>query len=236
MEKSLKLLAAVFLSLLVSCGKIAPEGSISAKDIPVEDFNAINLKGKFRVFFVNNAKNFVTVETYPNIASNLDIEVSDKTLSITENRATKGVDFYNVTIYSKLNPASITVSDSVEVNVSGGIKTDNFKIILKNNAKFIGAVTSRRAEVEMVNAGRANFTGFTGDAVMKVSDSAGIIAPYWELGNLNIDLKGGSYAEVNVKDSIKGNIRNASKFIYYNDPIRAFKIEKTATVQNKMLN
>lgn len=232
----MKFLATALLFCAIACGKVSPKGIIAAKDIPAEDFNAVELKGKFRVFLVNNPKNFITVETYPNVASNLDIDVSDKTLRISEDRATQSVDFYNVTIYSRLNPARITVSDSVEVNVSGGIKTDNFRLILKNNAKFIGAVNSRRAEVEMTNAGRANFTGFTGDAVMKISDSAGIIAPYWKIGNLNIDLKNGTYAEVNVKDSIKGNIRNSAKFIYYNDPIRAFKIEKTATVQNKTLN
>lgn len=220
---------------IISCGKISPKGNIESKDIPVEDFTAINLVGKFRVFFVNNPKSFVNVETYPNIASNLNIKVKDKTLNITESRETKGVDFYNITIYSKYNPEKISISDSVEMNISGGVKTDNFRLNLKNTGKFIGAINSRRAEVEMQNTSRANFTGFTQNAVLKISDTASFIAPYWKIDNLKIDFKNGGYAEVNVKDSIKGNIKNTAKFLYYNDPIRAFKIDKTATVQNKIL-
>ena len=165
----------------------------------------------------------------------LKIKVKDKTLNIIESRETQGVDFYNVTIYSKYNLEKISISDSVEMNISSEIKTDNFKLNLKNNAKFIGSVNSRKAEVEMLNTSRANFTGKTKVAFIKIADTANLIAPYWMIENLNIDSKNANYAEVNVQDSLKGNIKNTAKFVYYNDPIRAFKIDKTANVQNKEL-
>ena len=232
----MKLLFSTFIFLLfISCGKISPKGKIESKDFPVEDFTNINLEGKFRVFYVNGAKSFVNVETYPNILNNLKIKVKDKTLNITESRETQGVDFYNVTIYSKYNLEKISISDSVEMNISSEIKTDNFKLNLKNNGKFIGSVNSRKAEVEMLNTSRANFTGKTKVAFIKIADTANLIAPYWIIENLNIDSKNANYAEVNVQDSLKGNIKNTAKFVYYNDPIRAFKIDKTANVQNKEL-
>lgn len=232
----MKLLFSTFIFLLfISCGKISPKGKIESKDFPVEDFTNINLEGKFRVFYVNGEKSFVNVETYPNILNNLKIKVKDKTLNITESRETQGVDFYNVTIYSKYNLEKISISDSVEMNISSEIKTDNFKLNLKNNAKFIGSVNSRKAEVEMLNTSRANFTGKTKVAFIKIADTANLIAPYWMIENLNIDSKNANYAEVNVQDSLKGNIKNTAKFVYYNDPIRAFKIDKTANVQNKEL-
>ena len=220
---------------MFSCGKISPKGKIESKDFPVEDFTNLNLQGKFRVFYVNGEKSFVNVETYPNILNNLKIKVKDKTLNIIESRETQGVDFYNVTIYSKYNLEKISISDSVEMNISSEIKTDNFKLNLKNNAKFIGSVNSRKAEVEMLNTSRANFTGKTKVAFIKIADTANLIAPYWMIENLNIDSKNANYAEVNVQDSLKGNIKNTAKFVYYNDPIRAFKIDKTANVQNKEL-
>lgn len=232
----MKLLFSTFIFLLfISCGKISPKGKIESRDFPVEDFTNINLEGKFRVFYVNGEKSFVNVETYPNILNNLKIKVKDKTLNITESRETQGVDFYNVTIYSKYNLEKISISDSVEMNISSEIKTDNFKLNLKNNAKFIGSVNSRKAEVEMLNTSRANFTGKTKVAFIKIADTANLIAPYWMIENLNIDSKNANYAEVNVQDSLKGNIKNTAKFVYYNDPIRAFKIDKTANVQNKEL-
>lgn len=220
---------------LVSCGKISPKGNLEKKEIDVEEFVNLDLDGKFRVFYARGLKNFVEIETYPNIADNLDVDVDDKTLSIKEGRGTKGVDFYNVTIYSNYNLEKVSLSDSVEMNISSEIKTDNFRLNLKNNATFMGSVNTRRAEVEMLNRSRANFLGETKDAVIKISDTASLIAPYWKIVNLNIDSKNGNYAEVNVKDSLKGNIKNTAKFLYYNDPIRAFKVDKTTRVENKKL-
>ncbi|GEN74672.1 GIN domain-containing protein [Chryseobacterium hagamense] len=220
---------------LFSCGKVSPKGNIERKDVDVPEFVNLNLEGKFRVFYARGNKNFVEIETYPNVADNLDVEVDDRTLTIKEKRGTKGVDFYNVTIYSKYNLEKVAISDSVEMNISSEIKTDNFKLNLKNFATFMGSVNTRRAEVEMLNRSRANFLGQTKEAVIKISDTASLIAPYWKIENLNIDSKNGNYAEVNVKDSLKGHIQNTAKFMYYNDPIRAFKIDKDTRVENKKL-
>ena len=226
----------IILFSVISCGKISPKGKIENKDIKVEDFTNLNLQGKFRAFYIKSDSSFVNVETYKNITDNLNISVKDTTLSVTEKRAIKGVDFYNITIYSKYDLAKLSISDSVEMNVSSEIKTDNFKLNLKNNGKFIGSVNSRKSEVEMSNKSRANFMGATKNATIKISDTASLIAPYWLIENLNISSKNENYTEVNVKDSLKGNINNTSKFIYYNNPIRAFKIEKSAFVENKKLD
>ena len=221
---------------LFSCGKIAPKGDIVSNDIKVEDFVNLNLHGKFRAFYIKSDSSYVNVETYKNIGDNLKIKVKDKTLTISEKRETDGVDFYNISIYSKYNLEQVSMSESVELNISSEIKTDNFRLNLKNNAKFIGSVNSRRAEVEMTQKSRANFLGKTKDAVLKISDTASIIAPYWIIDHLKIDSKNGNYAEVNVKDSLKGNIKNTAKLNYYNEPISALKIDKTATVQHKELD
>ena len=226
----------VLIFSLISCGKIGPKGDIVSNDIKVEDFVNLNLNGNFRAFYIKSDSSFVNVETYKNVGNNLKIKVKDKTLSISEGRETEGVDFYNITIYSKYNLEQVSMSNFAELNISSEIKTDNFKLTLKNNAKFIGSVNSRRAEVEMTEKSRANFLGKTKDAVLKISDTASIIAPYWAVAQLNITSKNGNYAEVNVKDSLKGSIKNTAKLTYYNDPISAIKIEETATVQHKELD
>ncbi|WP_435524998.1 GIN domain-containing protein [Chryseobacterium indoltheticum] len=228
-----KIIPLLSILTIVSCGKISPKGNLEKKEIDVEEFVNLDLEGKFRVFYARGPKNFVEVETYPNIAGNLDIDVDDKTLSIKESRKTKGVDFYNITIYSKYNLEKISISDSVEMNISSEIKTDNFKLNLKNYATFMGSLNTRRAEIDMHNRSRANFLGETKDAVIKISDTASLIAPYWKIVNLNVDSQNGNYAEVNVKDTLKGSVKNTAKFVYYNDPIRAFKVDKTTRVENK---
>ncbi|AYO57551.1 DUF2807 domain-containing protein [Chryseobacterium sp. 6424] len=230
-----QLLSVLLACTLLACGKMKPEGEIESKDFRVEDFVNLDLKGKFRLFYVKSDSSFVNVETYPNILNNLNINVKDQTLSIAERRETRGTDFYNVTVYSKYDLQQVSVADSVEINISSEINTDNFRLNLKNNSKFIGSVKSRRAEVDMSDKSLANFLGSTENAVLKIADSASLLSPYWLLGNLTIDSKNGNYAEVNVRDSLKGTVKNTAKMIYYNDPIRAFKIDPTAQVQHRKL-
>lgn len=231
-----KLLYITFFFTLFSCGNISPKGDITIKEIKVDDFVNLDLDGKFRVFFIKSDSTFINVETYKNIGENLSLKVKDKTLIIKEKRETEGVDFYNITIYSKNNLEKVSVSQSAELNISSEIKTDNFRLHLKNSAKFIGSVNSRRAELEMSQKSRANFSGKTNDAVIKISDTASVIAPYWMIERLTIDSKNENYTEVNVKDSLKGSVNNTSKLTYYNDPISALKIEKTAIVQRQQLD
>ena len=55
----------------ISCSKISPSGEIEVKDVSVENFTKLDLKGNFKVFFVKGNQNLVSVETYPNIYHNL---------------------------------------------------------------------------------------------------------------------------------------------------------------------
>lgn len=221
---------------LFSCSKVKPEGAIETHEIKLADFNQVDLKGKFRVFYIHSQKNFVAVETNPKFYKNLDIDVKNNILNISEKRETQGLDFYNISIYSKDNLNQVKLSDSVEFNISGEIKSTDFKLSIKNNAKFIGAVNSKKLNLEMVDKSRANLLGKTDNAFIKISDTASLIAPYWIVKNLNINSDKGNYSELSVSDKITGNVKNTAAFNYYGSPISAFKIEKTATVENKKLN
>jgi hypothetical protein len=83
---------------LLACSKISPKGEIEVKDVTVENFTKLNLKGDFKVFFAKGNQNLVSVETYPNVYKNLDIEVENGILTIEENRKPENVDFYSIRI------------------------------------------------------------------------------------------------------------------------------------------
>ncbi|MDY3344530.1 DUF2807 domain-containing protein [Riemerella anatipestifer] len=231
MKYYIYLLVSVF--LWSSCGKVTPEGEIKSEDTPLEVFNKLELEGKYRLFFTQGEENFVNVETYPNLISNLKIKVEDSTLKIIEKRPTGNVDFYTVTVYSKTPLKQISISDSVEMNVSGDIKTPNLKINLKNQGKFIGAIKTSKAEVQMTEKSRANFSGVTKEAMLRISDTASIIAPYWTVDYFDIQSKNGNYAEINTKEEISGKVENTAKLVYYGNPIRKLKIDKDTKVENK---
>ncbi|SEH58054.1 GIN domain-containing protein [Epilithonimonas hominis] len=226
----------IFSIIIISCGKVSPKGEIQSKDIELSEFSKLDLKGKFRVFYVQSPHNFVNVETYPNFFDNLNIEVKDKNLSITEKRETDKVDFYNITIYGK-NPFDvIKIADSVELNISSQMKVENFALHLKDNAKFIGSVISEKSEIEMTNKSRSNLLGKTTLAKLNIKDTASIISPYWYIKDLEIESQNGNYAELSVDEEIKGKIGNTSKLIYYGNPSKKLKVTEKATLENKKLN
>lgn len=219
----------------MSCGKITPNGKVETKDVSLKDFHTLNLKGKFRVFYVKNPKNFVSIETYPNVFSNLKVESENNTLTIEEKSETKGVDVYNITIYSKNFIQDIKQSDSVELELSTQTSVDNFKLNLRNHSKFMGSVLSNKAEITMADKTRANILGKTLEAKLSIKDTASIIAPYWYVNKLNLSSQNGNYAEVNVSEELSGNISNTSKFIYYEDPVKKLKVTDKAKIEQKKL-
>lgn len=221
------------LPVLFSCGKVKPKGNISMNTLALTDFKEIEGNGKFRVFWVNDPNSRAEIETYPNIFENLKIEVKDGKLKISEKNPVQNVDFYNITLYSKQIPSEISLADSIDFNISGGLKTDHFKLKLKNNAKFIGALNTQKTDVEMKDVSIANIKGFTKKATIKIQDTAGIIAPFWKIQNLKIDAKNHPYAEVNVQDTLSGNLEGTTKMLYYHDPIKTFKRGKGVQLQHK---
>lgn len=230
------ILYSVLVLTLVSCGNISPKGTIEAKDVELAEFSKVDAKGKFRLFYVESPHNFVTVETTSNFFKNLDIKVDGKVLTIAEKRPTEKIGFYNLTIYGKHNFDDIKLSDSVEMNISSQMKVKDFKLTLKDQAKFIGAVISEKAWVDMTQKSRANLLGKTDQAYIKIADTASIISPYWFIKDLEIDSKNGNYTEVNVDEEMKGNLNNTSKFIYYGNPTKKIKVADKATMQQKVLN
>lgn len=221
---------------LGACGKISPKGDIEIKEFKISDISEVDAKGKFRVFWVNSPRNVVEVESFPNFIKNLDIDSKNGVLKIEEGRAVNGQNFYSVTVYSPHYPSKLTIADSIEFNVSGGLKAKDLTINIKDQAKFIGSINSDKANIEMQNGALANFKGFTKNATLSIKDSSNVIAPYWMLNVLKINAKNGSYSEMNVKDSIKGEVKDQSKFIFYGNPVRAFKIDPDTKVLNETLN
>lgn len=218
---------------IVSCGKIEPQGDIKSQDREVAPFSELHLKGKYRLFFVPSQKNFINIETYDNLANNLEIKVKGNALNITENRPTGAVDFYTVTVYSKTPLQKTTIADSVEMNVSGKIKTPEFKLSLQDYGKFIGAVDTPNATVEMHQKSKANFLGKTKEAHLKIADTASIVAPYWAVDYLNLEAQNGSYTEVTAQEEISGKIQNTAQLLYYGNPRRNLKIGDKTQVENK---
>lgn len=237
MNINLKYSTSFLFCLFLSCGEtLKSKGEIESKDFTTEAFSKIEVSGKFKVFYIPAAQDIVTVESYKNVVNNLSVTVADGTLFIKEKKPTEGVDLYNINIYAHQPIHEISVSDSVEFNTSGIIKSPEIRLILKNNAKFIGAMDVPIARLEMSQTSRANFTGKSQQVYLKIVDTAHVIAPYWRINTIRLDSRNGNYAEINVQDTIKGEVNHTAKLVYYNKPVEAFKAGKTTQIRKMKLN
>ena len=236
MKNITKLFLFLYLCLnLISCSKISPSGEIEVKDKSVENFAKLNLKGNFKVFFAKGNQNIVSVETYPNIYKNLDIEVENGILTIEENRKPENVDFYNITIFGKNDLNEVSLSDKVEMNVSGQVKTPEFSLHLKGNSKFMGAVMAPKSKIEMAEKSNANILGETKNLNLKLADSASIMAPYFYVENLELNAKNNASAGLNIDNEMKGTLENTSKLIFYGEPLNKLTKKDKASVENRKL-
>ena len=235
MNKIFNLLYIFIFLGFISCSKISPKGEIEVKDEKVENFTKLNLKGNFKVFFAKAEQNLVSVETYPNIYKNLDIEVENGTLTIEENRKPENVDFYSVTIFGKNELSEISLAENVEMNVSGQVKSPNFSLNLKDHSKFMGAVISEKSNVEMAQKSNANILGETKNLNLKLADSASIMAPYFYVENLELNAKNKSSAGLNIDNEMKGTLENTSKLIFYGEPLNKLTKKDKSSVENRKL-
>lgn len=235
MNKIFNFLKIFILVGIISCSKISPKGEIEVKDVTVENFTKLNLKGDFKVFFAKGNQNLVSVETYPNVYKNLDIEVENGILTIEENRKPENVDFYSITIFGKNDLNEISLADQVEMNVSGKVKTPEFSLHLKGNSKFMGAVIAPKSKIEMAEKSNANILGETKNLNLKLTDSASIMAPYFYVENLELNAKNDASAGLNIDNEMKGTLENTSKLIFYGEPLNKLTKKDKASVENRKL-
>lgn len=218
---------------LAACSKIKPKGEVINKDLKLQNFQNLRAEGNYRLIFVPSKSSFLNVETYQNISDNLDIEVKNGTLSLSEKRPTGFVDFYVITVFSRQAPNNISLKDSVEFNVSGRISAKNLTVEQAGYSKFIGAVQADKFVHSLSGNSRASILGRVQRLTLNSTDSANIISPYLQTSVLNIKANKATYTEISVEDTLRGNIDGKARFLYYGNPVRAFKIGSDATVNSK---
>ncbi|PIE50131.1 MAG: DUF2807 domain-containing protein [Flavobacteriales bacterium] len=227
----------LLLFLVFYCSKpIEPKGEITTQKIDIQPFTHLKLKGKFRAFYKKSDKNFIDIETYPNIFDNLSIENKGDSLIISEKKPIKKVDFYNVDIYTNAEIHSIIMSDAVEMNTDNDLVSPKIHLNLKDHSKFIGGFDTQQIFINMSNLSLMNCKGKAKKAYIRLVDTANFLSPYFLVDNMTLKSKNQTYTEVNVKDTLRVDVQDTSKLLYYNQPVRDFKVGENTKVNHQKLN
>ena len=228
------LLYIVVVLVLVSCGKIQPEGSeIKTQEVKIEEFSALHLDGNFKVSYIQSTENKLTVETYPNIFENLKIKVKDKELTISEKRKTEGVEVYNIILYSSGKISKMKMQNSAEFNISSQMMMDDFSLKMEDNTKFTGAILSNKTEINLYDNARLEMFGKTLEAEVVMRDSAVMVSPYWFVNNLKIKAEDDALAEISIEEKLEGKLKNNAKLSYKGNPVKKVLEEDKALIIKK---
>ena len=228
------LLYIVVVLVLVSCGKIQPEGSeIKTQEVKIEEFSALHLEGNFKVSYIQSTENKLIVETYPNIFENLKIKVKDKELTISEKRKAEGVEVYNIILYSSGKISKMKMQNSAEFNISSQMMMDDFSLKMEDNTKLAGAILSNKAEINLYDNARLEMFGKTLEAEVVMRDSAVMVSPYWFVNNLKIKAEDDVLAEISVDEKLEGKLKNNAKLSYTGNPVKKVLEEDKALIIKK---
>ena len=228
------LLYIVVVLVLISCGKIQPEGSeIKTQEVKIEEFSALYLEGNFKVSYIQSTENKLIVETYPNIFENLKIKVKDKELTISEKRKTEGVEVYNIILYSSGKISKMKMQNSAEFNISSQMMMDDFSLKMEDNTKFTGAILSNKTEINLYDNARLEMFGKTLEAEVVMRDSAVMVSPYWFVNNLKIKAENDALAEISVDEKLEGKLKNNAKLSYKGNPVKKVLEEDKALIIKK---
>lgn len=215
MRTFLYLLLSVF---LVSCSKIEPNGAVKKEVVPLLHFNKVNLRGNYHAFYVRSTKDEVHIETNENIIKNLNIDVRNSTLYISENRPTKDVSVYNLVIYSSKDISHLKLKNNVVFTASSQIVSDDFTLKLKENSTFKGHILANKAKLKLIDNSKIELAGKTIDAEVIAAHLAQLDAPYWYVSNLDVNTEDNSVSKISVNDQLTGTVSGTSQLIYTGNP------------------
>jgi hypothetical protein len=220
----ISLAALLMLSILVpGCSRAGSalngSGTIVVQDLKAADFNSINIKGIFEVEVSQSDSYKVTLSTDSNLLSRIKVSLEHKTLKLSiEAPAT----FFPTSLKIK-----IAMPELIALNLSDGAKAvitsfrlkDQFSLFLSGDSILNGAM---EADQIVFNLSDASSVNLSGTATSLELDCKGISKV--DLGNLTlttvqIRLREGSEATLNVTGRFDATLNDASKVYYLGNPL-----------------
>ncbi len=195
--------------------KIIGSGKLVTKDIPVQNFDAIEASGVFSLVLSQGGKEGVKIEADDNLQELFEVKTDGGTLKIGMKKNTNFDTDNKLKVYVTFNKLK-----NLELKMVGGTSNEsqlNFDDLNITN-KSVGSVklnmSAKKLHIDNKSVGNVNLSG-KADNVTIVNKSVGSIsAADFVVQNLDIENTGVGSAEVNVekeckvKDSFLGKVKN----------------------------
>jgi len=221
-----KVIAAVMVALIlvsglvVSCAgvKVQGSGNLINETFDISDFTRIKVENGFQVEVTESDSFSVVAIVDDNVLEHIDVKKSGDTLILKPkwNRS-----FRSVTLSAK-----VTMPDIDKIELSGGAKVDingfdssnNLTIKLSGGSHLNGSVTAGDVNLSLSGGSHVTLSGSAENIVIKGSGGSHFNLEDYSVSDADINLSGGSHADVNVNGILNVDISGRSEVHYTGEP------------------
>ncbi len=180
-------------------GTIVGSGNVVTQNQPFSDFSVVRVSSGFD-FTITQSNTFsVKTTTDENIQSYLQVSKSGNTLTV---GLKPGYGITTTTLRVQITMPSLS-----RLEISGG-----------THGTAEGFISTVGFEIDASGGSRAQVSGRASDLVATASGGSQIDSSDFAVTNANVNLSGGSQANVNASGTINGDLSGGSRLFYSGNP------------------
>lgn len=201
------------------CTIISGNGNVITKNIETENYDAIQVEGSMDVELVNGTEGNIEITAEENIIDYIVITVKDNTLIIDTKDGVGFSTSKGIKVKVPFEELSrVTLNGSGDIETSGTIHSDNFKVELEGSGDITLDLNTRSSEVSLDGSGDITLTGKTYNLVCVLDGSGDIDTQSLKAQNVTATLDGSGDIGVYAGKSISATLDGSGDITYEGNP------------------
>jgi len=204
--------------MTASCQIFGSDGKTVEEERTVEPFDEIEVSGGVDVFITQGESMSLKLKADEKIMSRIRTEVNGSTLTIKVDRS--------MSFGSRRKEAYITLTDLKGIRASGGcdiyaekgLQVEELSLMASGGSDIEMLVKAKTLQLRLSGGSDADLEGEADQMVVKASGGSDVKASDLRVRDCELDISGGSDANVNVTESLAIEASGASDVRYEGDP------------------
>jgi hypothetical protein len=207
------------LALFIGCvGVINGSASTYTEEFTLSGFTGIDARNGFQLEIDRGETFSVEITVNTNIQKYLEVDVSGSKLTI---------KLESGRIYNKLTlEAKITMPSLVLLNLSGGSRatldgfssSGNFTANITGGSRVSGNLVAADINANLSGGSQLNLSGSASILLATITGGSQLNLEGFPIGNVGINLDGGSRATINISGILDANLSGGSQLYYIGNP------------------
>jgi len=226
--KSFFIYLIITIILIVSCQKILFNEDESTREIKLEDFHAVRIKGIYKFVLIQDSTNRLII-TGKNDINSIDALINNDTLIINDHKNLSFNPNKNTLTLHFSNLKFIDSSDPIELSNTDTIQADQFSLVAGGEIEEIRLVFKCKNFFAVNNSNTLGYLHFSGKAeTCWIWNRYGSVIYADSLNCRDAAIYNESVGDVNINalDNLDAYIRGPGNIGYYGNPVITIREKK----------